>query len=234
MAVEIPGEKYEGTLIKRVNRFEAIIDINGVDELCHVPNTGRMKELALPGARVIVSKATNKNRKTAYTLISIYKGENLICINSIIANKMFEDALINNKFDWISGTPHREVCFQNSRFDFFVESTNKDEPNTYVEVKSCTYEKDGVMRFPDAPTLRGARHVEELIDARHQGFRSAIVIIGLMDNVHTFVPFYEIDEKFSAQLIEARNEGVIVKAYKSKVTSDKIYVSDEIQIKYNI
>jgi sugar fermentation stimulation protein A len=226
VSVKISGEKVKGTLIERINRFEAYVKVDGKDELVHVPNTGRMAELMNPGAEVLLVGSKNPNRKTAYSLIFVYKGPHLICINSILANREFEDGLFSGRINWLNGRPRREVTYKNSRFDFLVEG----EKNTFVEVKCGTFEKDGILMFPDAPTERGRRHIDEIIDASKNGYGAGIAIIGFMDYIKAFTPYYQIDRKFGEKLKEAAESGVVVKAYRSSITSDEVSIIDEIEV----
>lgn len=223
----IQGEKVKGICIKRINRFEALIKVDDRIELVHVPNTGRMIELLYEGTKVILQKSDKPNRKTKYSLLHVYKDKNIVCVNSSLANRVFEEAVINGRIDWIKGKIKREVQYSNSRFDFFIE----DEKNngTFVEVKCATYEENGISQFPDAPTERGRKHIDELIIANNK-YRAAIVIIAFMDYVKYFTPNYKIDKIFGEKLKKAYDRGVIIKAYRCFVDIDEINIKDEIEI----
>ncbi|SKA81704.1 sugar fermentation stimulation protein A [Caloramator quimbayensis] len=221
----IDGEKNEGIFIKRLNRFEALVRVDNKIELVHVPNTGRMKELLYEGAKVILNKTNNPNRKTKYSLLHIYKNQHLICVNSSLANRVFEEAVLTGEIDWAEGEIKREVQFFNSRFDFFIK---KDE-GIFTEVKCATFEEDGIAKFPDAPTERGKKHIDELILANNN-YKAAIVIISFMDYVKSFTPNYKIDKEFGEKLIKAFSMGVIVKAYRCSVSIDEVVLKDELKI----
>jgi sugar fermentation stimulation protein A len=225
MSVKIPGEKVKGIFIKRPNRFEAIVNINGEIEIAHVPNTGRMDEMLHEGVEVILIKSNNPNRKTKYSMMFINKNGNLVCINSALANKVFEDGIKSGKIDWVSGEVKREVTYSNSRFDFFIDGEKK----TFVEVKCGTYEENGILMFPDAPTERGRRHLDELVKAKSEGFNAAVVIIGFMDYVREFTPNYKIDRAFGEKLREAYDKGIILKAYNCSIGLDEIYLKNNIK-----
>lgn len=225
----IKGNKVKGTFINRINRFEAIVLINDEEHLVHVPNTGRMLELLHIGVEVILLEAENKNRKTKYTLLYVKKKDSYVCVYSSLANKVFENAAKDKCFDWIDGIIRSEVSFFSSRFDFLGI---KDDKEMLIEVKCGTYEEEDILMFPDAPTSRGRRHVEELINAKEQGINSAVVIIAFMDYVTQFTPYYKIDKEFGEILEEASRKGVIVKVYKCMNDIDNIWIFSEVPIKF--
>lgn len=217
-----------GIFLSRLNRFEALVKIEDKIELVHVPNTGRMSELLLDETVVILKKSNNTSRKTKFTLFFVLKGDHLICVNSVLANDVFEDAIKFGKIDWLKGTVKREVVYGNSRIDFFVDGEEK----TFIEVKCGTYEENGIVMFPDAPTDRGRKHIDELMAAIDEGYRAAVVIIAFMDYTDHFMPNYKIDMKFGEKLKEAFNKGLIVKAYNCKIGLDEISVKEEMKIKF--
>jgi sugar fermentation stimulation protein A len=222
------GEWIEGVFLQRLNRFEALVSVDTGIELVHVPNTGRMSELLHVGTEVILLKSNNPNRKTRYTLFFVKKDGHLICINSILANDVFEDAIKSGLINWLNGTIKREVVYHNSRIDFFIDGDEK----TFVEVKCGTYEENGVVMFPDAPTERGRKHIDELICAMNEGYRAAVVIIAFMDYVHEFTPNCKIDRLFGEKLKEAFDLGVIVKVYNCNIGLEDISIKDEIKINF--
>lgn len=224
----LKGEWKDGLFLSRLNRFEALVRIDIGVELVHVPNTGRMHELLHEGTEVILLKSNNPNRKTRYTLFFVKKLGHLICVNSVLANDVFEDAIKSGKINWLEGTIKREVTYHKSRIDFFIEGDKK----TFVEIKCGTYEENGIVMFPDAPTERGRKHIEELMDAMNEGYQTAIVIIAFMDYVEEFTPNYKIDRAFGEKLRAAFEEGMIVKAYNCIIGLEEISIKDEIIIKY--
>lgn len=224
--MNIIGKMVKGFLIERINRFEAIVLIDGKEELVHVPNTGRMKEMLFKGTEVILKKTNNEKRKTRYSLYFVIKNNHIICIDSVFANRVFEEAVKDGRIEWLNGDIKREVTFHNSRIDFFVEGEN----NTFVEVKCATYEEEGIVMFPDAPTERGRRHIDELIKAINDGYNAAIVIISFMDYVKKFTPNYKIDKEFGEKLKLAERSGVLVKAYKCHINTDSVTLDEEIPV----
>lgn len=226
--MKIDGDKVFGTFLQRPNRFEALVEINGEIENVHVPNTGRMSELLHIGTKVVLLKSKNPNRKTKYSLVFVYKKEHLICINSILANRVFEEGIRDGTIDWVSGDVFREVTYGKSRLDFFVHGDKK----TFIEVKCCTYEENGVVMFPDAPTERGRKHIDELVKARAEGYDAAIVIFAFMDFVYKFTPNYKIDNEFGAKLRIAYENGVLVKIYRCLIDVDEVRIDREIMLDF--
>lgn len=226
MTVKIPGEKVKGRFITRPNRFEALVEARGEVVLAHVPNTGRLRELFKEGVGVTLVKSNNPLRKTKYSLMFVDKGEHLICIHSVLANKVFEDAVRAGKIRGISGDIRREVGFGKSRIDFFIDGEEK----TFVEVKCGTYEENGIVMFPDAPTERGRKHIDELIRARAEGYSAMVAIIAFMDYVTEFTPHYAIDRAFGDKLKQAAEVGVDVRAYRCSISEEEIYLVEEIPV----
>lgn len=224
--MEVKGEKIKGIFIDRPNRFEALVKVDGSIERAHVPNTGRGREIFIPGTEVVLVRSNNENRKTKYTLMFANKRGHLICMNSAFANRVFEEGIAKGNIDWLHGIVRREVTYGNSRIDFFVEG----EKSTFVEVKCGTYEENGIIMFPDAPTDRGRKHIDELLKAKEEGFNCAIVIVGFMDYVTEFTPNYKIDLEFGKKLKEAYDKGIIVKAYNCCIDIDDVSIKNEIKV----
>ena len=167
----------EGIFIKRPNRFLAQILINGVEETVHVKNTGRCRELLIPGAKVILEDCSlNLERKTKYSLIAVYKEDLIINMDSQVPNAVVFEAIKGNIIQGFEDLTYikREVTFGKSRYDIYFESGNQ---KGFVEVKGVTLETDGIAMFPDAPTERGAKHVLEMIEAVKQGYRGIIFFL---------------------------------------------------------
>ena len=210
---------YPGKFISRPNRFIANIEISGNTEVCHVKNTGRCKELLIEGADVFVQKSDNPLRKTAYDLISVYKNGMLINMDSQAPNKVFcEWARESNFFGDIT-LLKPECKYKNSRFDFYIETDNR---KIFVEVKGVTLENDGVVSFPDAPTERGVKHINELIDAVKNGFEAYVFFVVQMEKCSHFTPNRDNHPEFADILLQAEKAGVGIKAIKCKVTKTEI------------
>ena len=170
--------KYENIkkakFINRPNRFIAHIEIDGKEEVAHVKNTGRCKELLTEGATVYVSESDNPERKTRYDLVKVIKGDRLINMDSQAPNKIFHEWVKKGNLFKNITLIKPESKYKNSRFDFYIEADGK---KIFVEVKGVTLEDKGVVRFPDAPTERGVKHINELISALEDGYEAYIAFV---------------------------------------------------------
>ena len=220
----------QAAFIKRPNRFIAVVQLDGREETVHVKNTGRCRELLIQGARVILEESMNPNRKTRYSLIAVYKGDLLINMDSQVPNGVVEEALKDGKISEIGEVSliKREVTYSQSRFDIYYE---KHGVKGFIEVKGVTLERNGVALFPDAPTLRGARHVLELVKAREEGYEANLLLLIQMDGVDYFTPNGEMDSRFADALRLAKDKGVCIMAYDSIVKENSIYLGKRIEIR---
>lgn len=201
-----------GRFISRPNRFIANVEVAGEVQAVHVKNTGRCRELLLPGAEVWLEKSDNPERKTAYDLISVRKGDQIVNMDSTAPNRVFAE-LTPRIF---SGATVRPECTHgNSRFDFYIEQEGR---RIFCEVKGVTLERDGAAVFPDAPTERGVKHVRELIACTAEGFEAYIVFIVKMKGVTRLIPNDETHPEFGQALRDARAAGVNILAYDCIVT----------------
>lgn len=217
----------KGIFKNRPNRFIANVIINEKEEIVHVKNTGRCKELLIEGVTVILEESDNTNRKTKYSLISVYKGEKLINMDSQSPNSVFAEALIDGKIKEIGSVDFlkREVKYNNSRFDIYYEKNNK---KGFIEVKGVTLEENGVVMFPDAPTERGTKHILELIEAKKEGYDVGIAFVVQMKDVKYFTPNKERDKKFYDALYKAYKEGVNIYVYDCIVTENSITLDKKV------
>lgn len=218
--------KYQKTktalFLKRPNRFIAHVILEGKEEIVHVKNTGRCQELLKPKAKVILEESENPNRKTKFSLIAVYKDQLLVNMDSQVPNLVVFDGIKDNKIDEIKNTEilKREVTFGQSRFDLYFEKENNIKG--FVEVKGVTLEKQGVAMFPDAPTLRGTKHVREMIQAVKAGYQGFIIFLVQMEGIRYFTPNTKMDPNFSDALKEAQEEGVKILVFDSQVTQNSI------------
>ena len=187
--------------IDRPNRFIAHVDIGGHIETVHVKNTGRCREILLPGSEVWLTAPGTAGRKTKYDLVAVRKGGLLINIDSQAPNKVVKEWLEPQGFDRI--VP--EYTYSGSRIDFFMERGGE---RFLLEVKGCTLEADGIGYFPDAPTQRGVKHVRELIRAQDDGYRSILAFVIQMDGVTEVRANIDTHPEFGIALDEARKAGV--------------------------
>ena len=220
----------EGTFLSRPNRFIAQVLVGGIEETVHVRNTGRCRELLLPGARVILEDCShNLNRKTKYSLISVWKGDMLVNMDSQVPNLVVFNALKENKIERLQNliSVKKEVTFANSRFDIYFESESQ---KGFIEVKGVTLENDTISMFPDAPTTRGTKHVLEMIEVVKQGYRGIIFFLIQMKGPKGFRLNWNMDQAFSEAVKLASCNGVEILAYDSIVTNNGIYIDKPIEI----
>ena len=216
----------EGIFKNRPNRFIAFCDVAGTVQKVHVKNTGRCRELLIPGVKVVLSISDNPSRSTAYDLIAVYKGSRLVNIDSQAPN-----VVVKESFTRVCpcDTFQPEFTFGESRFDF---SAVRDGKRIFVEVKGVTQEDRNHVMFPDAPTDRGLKHVRELTDLSRQGYECYIVFVIQMSDVDFFVPNYEIHRDFGIALKEASDAGVRVMAFDSQVTEDSMVLGDGVEVRF--
>ncbi|MCI6114217.1 MAG: DNA/RNA nuclease SfsA [Spirochaetales bacterium] len=218
------GRIKEGVFLSRPNRFIAYVMVDGREEKCHVKNTGRCRELLVPGCKVYLEESENPNRSTRFDLVATEKkiGDSSILINmdSQAPNSVVEEWLRKGELFGEKIEVKREVTYSDSRFDFSI--TDESGRITFLEVKGCTLEKNGVVMFPDAPTERGVKHVKELIKAKKEGYGAYILILVQMCGVKYFVPNWDTHPAFGEALREAERNGVVILCYDSIVTSDSI------------
>jgi len=203
-----------GTFLSRPNRFIAHVDIDGKTEICHVKNTGRCRELLVPGVKVWCQESDNPNRKTKFDLIAVQKGTRLINMDSQAPNTAAKEWLLAGGLGEIEDL-RPETFFRDSRFDF---SFRKDGKLCFLEVKGVTLEDDGVCAFPDAPTVRGARHLRELTEAVKNGFGAYVLFVIQMADVKYLRPNDATDPIFGTTLREAAKNGVTILAMDCAVT----------------
>lgn len=222
----------EGTFIERPNRFIAIVNIEGKEEICHVKNTGRCKELLLPGAKVYLEKSANPKRKTVYDLVAVVKkcnlNERLINMDSQIPNAVAYEWIKKGGLGKIPELLKKEVKFGNSRFDVYGEFEGK---KTFIEVKGVTLENEGVVCFPDAPTERGIKHIYELMECIKSEFDAYIIFVVQMCNVKYFEPNDKTQPQFREALQKAMKAGVKIIALECEVKPDMIVAKKQIEVK---
>ena len=218
----------EGRFLSRPNRFIANIEIGGKTEVCHVKNTGRLGELLVNGARVIVQDCQSSARKTQYDLIAVYKGNKLFNIDSQAPNKVFGEWVKTSDYFGKLKSVKAEQKFQSSRFDFLLET---EERQIFVEVKGVTLEQNGVVLFPDAPTERGVKHIKELQSAVAEGFGAAICFVVKLDGAKYFTPNKSTHPEFCEVLKEAQKSGVDILCVDCKVEPDSLEIKGFVPVK---
>ncbi|MBZ4653363.1 MAG: DNA/RNA nuclease SfsA [Bacillota bacterium] len=220
----------KGILKERLNRFTALVEVDGKEALAHVPNSGRLKELLLPGTPVRLQKdETNPHRKTAYDLLLVEKEGKLISIDSRLPNDLVVAALGKNKIKplWDVTLIKREAAWGLSRFDFYLEDSRG---SIWLETKSVNLVEDHIAKFPDAVTKRGTRHLVELKALKRQGLRAVVLFLVLRNDATSFAPHRERDPDFSRALEECIREGVEVYAFLCDVQEKGISLGQEIPV----
>lgn len=222
--------KYENVtkavFLDRPNRFIAYVELEGRIETVHVKNTGRCRELLIPGAEVWLTAPGTPGRKTAYDLMAVRKANGVLFnIDSQAANAVVREWLEGRDYDRI--VP--EYRYGDSRIDFYME---RGEERHLLEVKGCTLEQDGIGYFPDAPTQRGLKHLRELIRAAHEGYLASIAFVIQMDGVTEVRPNMQTHPEFGAALEAAKESGVRVLFLSCHVEPDGICASDGILFNY--
>ena len=213
----------------RPNRFVARVLLDGKEETVHVKNTGRCRELLVPGARVYLAEGDNPARKTRYDLVAVEKGELLVNLDSQAPNKVFAQWAQAGGFRPGLTLLRPETTWGNSRFDFYWEDAAGQRG--FVEVKGVTLEEEGHVRFPDAPTLRGVKHLEELVRARAEGYETAVCFVVQMEGMVDFAPNDATHPAFGAVLRRAAAAGVTVLAMECAVTPDSLAIRRSIPVR---
>ena len=219
---------HRGVFLSRPNRFIAHVEIDGREELVHVKNTGRCRELLVPGAEVYVDKADNPNRSTKYDLVTVRKGGRLINMDSQAPNKVFLEHLREGKY--IEGITliKPEAKYGSSRFDFYAEAGGR---KIFIEVKGVTLEENNAVLFPDAPTERGVRHIHELIRCVSEGYEAHAVFVVQMEGAAYFTPNNKTHPAFGEALRAAQAAGVKIAALDCCVSQNSLTIRQPVPIK---
>jgi len=221
------GTVVSGSFLSRPNRFIAHVSIDGKEEICHVKNTGRCKELLVPGAEVWCEVSKNPQRKTKFDLIAVQKGPRLINMDSQAPNQAAKEWLLRGGLGEISNLK-AETVHGDSRFDF---SFMKDGKPCFLEVKGVTLESDGICAFPDAPTLRGSKHLNGLIEAVKSGYDAYVLFVIQMSDVRYLQPNDATDPAFGKALRTAAEAGVKILAVDCAVTPDTMEIQNPVEVR---
>ncbi len=218
----------KASFVARHNRFVATVNVDGQDELCHVKNTGRLKELLLPNATVYLESNNNPERKTKYSLVAVENRGRIVNVDSTSPNKVFYEWVRAGHFVENPTLVKPEATFGNSRFDCYIEADNK---RIFAEVKGVTLKQNNTALFPDAPTERGVKHLRELIECTKQGYEAYIVFIVAMKGCRDFSPNKERHKKFADTLAECEKVGVNILVLDCKVLPDEIEIDKKLDYK---
>ena len=219
------------SFVSRENRFVATVRLHREDTRVHVKNTGRCRELLVPGATVYLVDSGRPERKYRYDLVAVEKGDLLVNMDSQAPNAVFAEFL--RRGGLMDGVTYIKPEFQygTSRMDFYFE---RGEERHLVEVKGVTLEENGVCRFPDAPTSRGSRHLRELIQAREEGIQGWICFVVQIDHMSRLEPNWRTDPEFSRTLCLAAEAGVQVRAFGCHVTPQGLEIASELPVHLDV
>ncbi len=216
-----------GIFRQRPNRFIALVELDGAVQRCHVKNTGRCRELLVPGARVLLEHCPGAGRKTDYDLVAVWKGARLINMDAQAPNRVAEEALQAGLLGTIEQL-RREQRHGDSRFDFAFSRQGKP---CFLEVKGVTLEENGVVRFPDAPTLRGTKHLRHLTQLAQAGCGAFLLLVVQMAEADYFTPNDATDPAFGRALRQAAQAGVHILAYTCRVTETSLQLDKAIPVR---
>lgn len=219
------GSIREGIFLSRRNRFTAQVLVDGETILCHIHNTGRLQELFVEGAVVLLKKAENANRKTSYDLIAVRKGSGFVSVDSYAPNRA-AGIFLRETFG-TEALIKPEAAYHQSRFDFYVETNSR---RIFLEVKGVTLEKDGIALFPDAPTARGVKHLTELCDCVDDGYEAAVLFVIQFSPVRAMMPNESQDPAFAKALKRAKEKGVHILAYDCDVSMDSLRLKNSVPV----
>lgn len=217
----------EGRFISRPNRFIAEVEMQDGRKTVHVKNTGRCRELLVPGAAVYLEKSAAPGRKTDYDLVAVQKDGKIVNMDSLAPNRTVHEWIASGKYFKDVTLIKPESFYKDSRFDFYVEAGTR---KIYIEVKGVTLEKDRTALFPDAPSERALKHVEELIEAVGKGFEGYVIFVIQMKGTERFMPNREAQPEFADALQRAKEAGVHILAYDCSVSADEIELCEPVEV----
>ncbi|MGI6070908.1 MAG: DNA/RNA nuclease SfsA [Blautia sp.] len=217
----------KGIFLSRPNRFLAHVEVDGEPIVCHVKNTGRLRELLLAGAEVGLVHSDNPARKTAYDLVSVKKDGSWVNIDSMMANQAAEEWLTRGLLFSKAAVIRREVSFGGSRFDFYVED---GERKIFLEVKGVTLIEEDTAKFPDAPTIRGVKHIRELEACIREGYEAYLLFVIQRKGATRFWPNWDTHREFGEALCHAKASGVKLLAYDCFVDMGTVQVDAPVGI----
>lgn len=228
--IKVRGEILEGIFKERRTRFSALVEREDKVFEVFLPNPGRLKELLYFRVKVVLKKTMRKGRKTAYDLIGVYHGGQMVSVDSRFPNKLVFEALKKKALKEFAQyrTIKPEPFYGKTRLDFLLSD---HEPACFLEVKSCTLVRDGIAMFPDAKTERGRRHVMELLKAKGEGYRACLLFIIQRTDAYAFSPADDVNKEFGEALRQAFKGGVEVYAYSSEFLGDKIMLRGNVEVK---
>ena len=226
--MKLSPDLQQGVFLERPKRFSALVEVEGAQVMAHLPNSGRMRELFTKGARVFLTPRNGAGRKTAFDLSPVRLENTLVSSDARLPLALVEEAIACGRLEQFASYTwrRREVVFSHSRLDMALGNGGL----CYVEVKSVTLVEDGVGLFPDAPTTRGARHMEALMEAKEQGHRAAVIFVVQREDARAFAPNVPADPLFAETLRRANAAGVEVYAYRCRVSTEEVAMTDSLPV----
>ncbi len=227
--IKFKGKFVKGIFKARVTRFSVLVQVGDKNVVCFLPNPGKLEELLVFDAQVILREAKKGDRKTLYDLVGVYHGDQIVSVDSRLPNRLVFESLKNRDLPEFAGYVKikPEYLYGHTRFDFLL--SGNDVP-CLLEVKSCTLVRGGVAMFPDAPTKRGTRHVLELVKAKNEGYRACILFIIQRTDAYVFKPNDETDTAFGKALRYAAECGVEAYAYSSEFKVDRMALKGRVKV----
>ena len=219
----------EAVFLQRLNRFSCLVKVGDREDRAYLANSGRLKDLLIPGQKVLLIQKSNSHRRTRYDLAMVDLRENLVSVDAKLPNQLLHEALLARSLPQFNHYSHiqPEAIVGNHRLDFLLEQEGK---RCLLEVKSVTLVRDQRAFFPDAPTLRGRRHLEILTQARKEGNEAAIIFVVQRADAQGFSPNDEVDPQFGHNLREAKLQGVAIYAYRCRVSREETELADRIPV----
>ena len=229
LKLKITEHLIEATFLRRENRFSCLVELQGSQATAYLPNSGRLDSVLYPGQQVFLAEKVSPSRRTKYDLLMADSGGTMVSVDSRIPGELVYQALYQGALPQFSDyrSIRREVSFGRSRLDFLL---GKDSAQCFLEVKSVTLVYGNEAAFPDAPTLRGRRHVDSLVHAKKEGFNAAILFIVQREDADCFSPNDKVDPDFGQALRAAQLQGVSVYAYRCKVNLQEIELADQLPV----
>ena len=232
--MKIYGNLKSATFVERPNRFITLVEIDGVIFRSHLPDPGRLAELLVPGTELLVMPTDNTNRKTSYTTVMVKRSGQLISLVSTLPNYFIRESLINKKLEILHDYKlvKPEIKVENHRFDFLL-ADKKDIP-FYLEIKSVTYVKEGIAKFPDAVTKRGREHAKVITHIVLNGGKAGILFVCQRPDAFSFQPMWDRDPKFSKALLNSYNAGVKIWCITLNISESEITFNQEIPVNLTV
>jgi sugar fermentation stimulation protein A len=231
--MKVQGETREAIFLRRLKRFSALVELEGREEIAYLPNTGRIWQLLSPGQKVFLVKRDNSRRKIKWDLYLFPLARTLVWADPRAANSLVFEAFKKGLFLQFRAfrSIHKEVTFKGNRLDFLLVNNGQ---RYLLEAKSVTLVREGRALFPDAPTQRGTKQLEALLEARRKGYGAGIIFIIQREDAYVFSPNKELDARFSHTLRRAIEAGINVYAYSTKVRADEISLGEEMSVSLGV